>query len=126
MSKGSFYDKADKNIQRWARTIGAIITIVGAILGLCTWISSQFQGVISSQINQLRTEIQDADKQTNIQITRLELLTLINTQPENVAEIEKVAKHYFQELGADWYMTKIFSDWCKEYGGDPTIIIGVK
>lgn len=126
MAKSSLYDKADKKLHRISGTIGAIIAIVGALTGALGWIQAQFTNAVSAQINELKEEMQASDKKTEMQITRLELMTLIDTQPENVTEIEKVAKHYFIDLGADWYMTGIFSRWCSEYGGDATIIIGVK
>lgn len=122
--KQSLYDKADKKLQRLAATIGAIIAVVGALTGALGWVQTQFTNAVSSQINDLKNEMQESDRRTEIQITRLELMTLIDTQPENIAEIEKVAKHYFRDLEANWYMTSIYSKWCQEYGGDPTIIIG--
>ena len=118
------YDKADKKLQRISGTIGAIIAILGALAGALGWVQTQFTNAVSSQMNDLKNEMQESDKRTEIQITRLELMTLIDTQPENTAEIEKVAKHYFRDLEANWYMTSIYSKWCQEYGGDPTIIIG--
>lgn len=120
------YDKADKKLQRLATTIGAIVAVVGALTGALGWVQTQFTNAVSSQMNDLKNEMQESDKRTEIQITRLELMTLIDTQPENIAEIEKVAKHYFRDLGANWYMTSIYSKWCQKYGGDPTIIIGEK
>lgn len=122
--KKSLYDKADKKIQRVAGTIGAVVVIIGAITGALGWINGQLQNVIASQISDLKGTIQESDKQQNQQITRLELMELMNNQPTNVAEIEKVAKHYFQDLGGNWYMTGLYSKWCEEYGGDPSIAVG--
>lgn len=124
--KQSLYDKADKKLQRLAATIGAIIAVVGALTGALGWVQTQFTNAVSSQMNDLKNEMQESDKRTETQITRLELMTLIDTQPENIAEIEKVAKHYFRDLEANWYMTSIYSKWCQEHGGDPTIVIGEK
>ena len=150
-AKASLYEKADKRIRKWAGTIGAIATILTALAGVCAWASSQFAKAVSDQISSFQQEVRDADKKTETQITRLELdqissfqqevrdadkktetqitrlelMTLIDTQPTNAAEIEKVAKHYFKDLGADWYMTSIYSNWAREYGGDISIVIGV-
>lgn len=124
-AKASLYEKADKRLRKWAGTIGAIATILTALAGVCAWASSQFAKAVSDQIGSFQQEVRDADKKTEVQITRLELMTLIDTQPTNAAEIEKVAKHYFKDLGADWYMTSIYSDWAREYGGDISIVIGV-
>lgn len=123
--KESLYDKADKRLHKWAATIGAVVAIVGALTGALGWVQTQFTNAVSVQMTELKEEMRESDRKTEIQITRLELITLIETQPENTVEIEKVAKHYFRDLKADWYLTGIFSKWCREYGGDATIIIGV-
>lgn len=123
--KESLYDKADKRLHKWSATIGAIVAIVGALTGALSWVQAQFANAVSAQIDGLKAEMQESDRRTEIQITRLELMTLIDTQPENTAEIEKVARHYFIDLKADWYLTGIFSKWCREHGGDATIVIGV-
>ena len=125
MAKESAYDKADKKLQRASKTIGAIVALIAAATGICTWVSNQFQSIVSAQIADLSAEMQESDRKTEVQITRLELMTLIDTQPGNVAEIEKVARHYFYDLGADWYLTSVYSSWAKEYGGDIDIILGV-
>ena len=120
----SLYDKADKRIQKWSKTIGALIVIVGAIASVSTWVSNQFQNVIATQVAEIKTEIQNLDKRTEKQITRLELANLIHNQPHNKAEIEKVAKYYFVKLDGDWYMTGLYSKWAKEYSGDVSFIAG--
>lgn len=120
----ALYNKTDAKIQRLSRTVGAIIVLSGAATGIATWFSSQIQNTVATQIADLKTEVQTANKKTELQITRLELLSLIHNQPTNVAEIEKIAKHYFQELGGNWYATGLYSKWCQEYGGDPSIAVG--
>lgn len=122
---GALYDKTDKKLQKIAKTIGAILVITGALSGVLGWVQGQFAEAISSQISELKEEMQESDRRTEVQITRLELMTLIDTQPENTAEIEKVARHYFHHLKADWYLSGVYSTWAKEYGGDVNIIIGV-
>ena len=124
--KSSLYDKADGKIKRIAATIGAITVIWGAFSGLLSWSSMQIQQAISDQIADIRGEVQEFFLKTETQTTRLELLSLMQNQPTNVAGIEKIANHYFHDLGGDWYVTDIYSQWCKEYGGDPSITIGVK
>lgn len=118
------YIKADKKIQRISKTIGALVVIIGAIASVSTWISSQFQNAVATQIADLRSEIQFLDKRTDQQITRLELANLIHNQPNNKAEIEKVARYYFVKLDGDWYMTGLYSTWAKDYDGDVSFIIG--
>lgn len=124
MAKSSLYDKADNKLRKISGTIGAVLVIIGAITGCVSWLNTQLKDAISTQVNALQKEMQEADERTEIQITRLELMTLIDIQPENVAEIEKVAKHYFRDLEANWYLSGVYSSWAKEYGGDVNIAIG--
>ena len=124
VEKISLYDETDKKIQRISKTIGALVVIIGAIASVSTWISNQFQNAVATQIADLRSEIQSLDKRTDQQITRLELANLIHNQPNNKAEIEKVARYYFVKLDGDWYMTGLYSTWAKDYDGDVSFIIG--
>lgn len=119
----SLYDKTDKKIQKWSKTVGALIVLIGAVASVSTWVSNQFQNAIAAQIAGLRAEVQALDKRTDQQITRLELANLIHNQPHNKAEIEKVARYYFIKLDGDWYMTGLYSTWAKEYDGDVSFII---
>lgn len=124
--KKSLYDKTDKKLQRISRTIGAIVIILSAATGLCTWVSSQFQSVVSDQISDLTAEIKESDEKQNKAITRLELMNLIQTDPTNKAAIEKMARYYFIILDGDLYVTEKYSQWAEEYGGDISIIVGEK
>ena len=123
--KESLYDKADKRLHKWAATIGAIIAIVGALTGALSWLQSQFANAVSSQISDFQQETRDADMRHEQSVTRLELMMLMEHDPENVVAIEQMAKHYFDELKGDKYMTGKYSAWAKRYGGDMTIVIGV-
>lgn len=120
----SLYDKTDKKIQKWSRTVGALIVLIGAVTSVSTWVSNQFQNAVATQIAELREEVQTLNTRTDKQITRLELANLIHNQPNNNAEIEKVARYYFVKLDGDWYMTGLYSTWAKEYDGDVSFIIG--
>lgn len=124
--KKSLYDKTDKRLQRLSGTIGAIVVIIGAASGLFGWIQSQFINAISTQINDFRQEVKSSDAAQNQAITRLELMNLIKNDPTNVVAIEKIGRYYFVELDGDQYMTAMFSNWAKEYGGDASIVIGGK
>lgn len=125
MPKKSFYDIFDKRLQRIAATISAILVIGGALIGTGGWIKDQVTGTISSQINDFRQEVKASDNTQNQAITRLELLSLMQSDPTNVVAIEKLARYYFGELNGDQYMTGKYSDWAREYGGDTSIVIGV-
>ena len=123
-SLGKKYDKADRKLQRIAGTIGAIIAIAGAFTGLCSWVNTQFTNAISSQISGFQEEVRASDKADKQATTRIELMVLMNHDPENVVAIERMAKYYFQELDGDLYMTQQYSEWAKQYGGDTTILVG--
>lgn len=125
-SLGKKYDKADKKLQRIASTIGAIIAISGAVTGLLSWVNNQFTTAVSAQISGFQEEVRTADKTDKQAITRIELLVLMNHDPENVVAIERMAKYYFQNLDGDLYMTQKYSEWARQYGGDTTIVIGGK
>lgn len=125
-SLGKKYDKADKKLRRIAGTIGAIAAIAGAFTGLCSWVNTQFTNAISSQISSFQEEVRTADKADKQATTRIELMVLMNHDPDNVVAIERMAKYYFQELDGDLYMTQQVSDWCNEHNRDCTAIIGGK
>lgn len=58
--------------------------------------------------------ISQAVSEVKMDTTRLQLLFLIDHKPENESEILTLAKHYFTELGGDWYVTDIFNEYCME------------
>lgn len=123
--KESLYDKADKRLRKWAATIGAIVAIMGALSGALGWLQSQFANAVSSQISDFQQETRDADLRHEQAVTRVELMMLMEHDPENVVAIEQMAKHYFGELKGDKYMTSKYSAWAKQYDGDMAIVIGV-
>ena len=126
MAKRSLYDRFDKRAQRIAGTISAVLVIGGAVFGLGAWLNDQVTNAISVQINDLKSSMQESDKQQNQAITRLELMNLIQTDSDNVVAIEKMAKYYFQELDGDLYMTQKVSDWCTSQNRDCSVLIGGK
>lgn len=126
MVKKSLYDKTDKKLQRIASTIGAIVVIIGAFTGICSWVNQQFAKAVSSQISAFQEEVRAADKVDKQTATRIELMVLMNHDPTNIVAIERMARYYFQDLDGDQYMTKMYSDWAREYGGDTSIVIGGK
>ncbi len=126
MAKKSLYDKTDGKIQKWAKTISAVIVILGAVTGVCSWVSHQFATAVTSQISGFQQEMEQANTKHEQTITRVELIALIEHDPDNTAAIEKIAKYYFRDLNGDSYMLQKYSDWAREYGGDINIIIGVQ
>lgn len=126
MAKRSLYDKTDGKIQRWSKTISAVLIIVGAIAGVCSWVSNQFANAVSSQISSFQKEMEQANTKHEQTITRVELITLIEHDSSNTAAIEKIAKYYFRDLNGDSYMLQKYSEWARQHDGDISIIIGVQ
>lgn len=119
-------DKTNRRLSKIVTLVSSVTVLVGATTGVFSWVSGQFTNAISSQIDEFRQEVKKSDQGQNQAITRLELMNLIQNDPTNVLAIEKMAKYYFSELGGNQYMTKMFSDWAREYGGDPSIVVGEK
>ena len=54
-------------------------------------------------------------KETRKDTVRIQLLMMIEHQPENVDTILNIAELYFIDLKGDWYMTNVFTKWAKEH-----------
>lgn len=139
-----YWDSANIWLKRLITFGASVATIFGVFAGILGWgidqldgfidtklddISSQLESVeqgVTTQVDILREESQEADRQSKLSGTRLELNMLIAHNPTNVIEIEKVARYYFLELGGDWYMSQIYSDWAKTYGGDVTFVTDLR
>ena len=104
--------------------ISAILVIGGAVIGVGNWMTQQVSNVVAAQISDFREEVKESDASQNQAITRLELMNLIQNDPENIVAIEKMGRYYFGKLDGDQYMTAMFSKWAKTYGGDPNIVLG--
>ena len=61
-------------------------------------------------------EIKDGQRNTDIRITRMELLNLIKDDPDNVDAVLQVAEYYFIELDGNAYAHAIFEKWGIEHG----------
>lgn len=123
MAKKTFYDKADKKLQRISGTIGAIIAIVGALSATFSWIQGQFTNAISSQINEFRQEVKTSNDSQDLAIMRLELMNLIENTPDNTVEIEMLGKKYFNPpYSGDSYMSVVYSQWANARGLDTSFI----
>ena len=57
--------------------------------------------------------IKEILKKLEKDVLRTQLLMLILLQPDEETEILKIAQHYFVKLKGNWYMTSMFSKWCK-------------
>lgn len=120
------FDKFGISIKKISSIITALMVIIGAVTGMMSWVSAKFANAVAEQISDFREEVKKSDEEQNRAITRLELMNLIQNDPTNTAAIEKMARYYFHVLDGDLYATQKYSDWCREYNGDPSIIIGVE
>lgn len=124
--KSSFYTKIDTKIKRISGTIAALTVVIGAVAGACSWVSNQFAEAVSSQISDFQDEVRDADKELQQSVTRVEILGLIEHDPENTVAIEKLARYYFSELKGDKWMSERYSRYARQHGLDETFVTGDK
>lgn len=115
--------RVPQKIKDFAGLISAVLVISGALVGAGHWIVKEVSASTNERIDALESKIDSNQDENKRAVTRLELLTLIDTTPENTAEIERVARYYFQTLKGDWYLTSLYSTWCREYGGDASIVV---
>ena len=64
-------------------------------------------------------DIKGSLKKLEKDVLRTQLLLLLLLQPDEDTEILKIAEHYFVKLKGNWYMTSMFSKWCKGRGLKP-------
>lgn len=122
------------NTDRWIKrvmgligTFGAIAGIVAGVMGffvgqLDSYLDQKLEG-ISTQIEDLRAESAEGDRVLTVSNTRVELMVLMNTDPTNVVAIERMARYYFVTLNGDQYMSGLYSDWARQYGGDTSFVL---
>lgn len=93
-------------------------TIVVAIIGsgvLSVLISGIFDLIKQKRAEKKATASIDHRLDKNEKdIVRLQLLVLISLFPDDESEIMEVARHYFSDLGGNWYMTTIFNKWLEK------------
>ena len=115
-----------RSLPNWLKRASQIIAAAAAIGSALTtgfsWVEQQITSNTNQRIDQLQMELQQVEAEYSQSLKRLELMTLIAHSPDNVAEIERVAYYYFVSLNGDWYMTKIYSEWAKQYGGDTSFL----
>lgn len=121
--KENQFGKISENLKKISAAISAIGVIIGAFVGVGGWIVNQVNAESNEQIQALEARLDEAHKESQLGITRLELQGLINDTPENRTEIEKLARYYFLELDGDTYMTSMYSKWATEYGGNIEFVL---
>lgn len=95
----------------------------GAAIGLGNWVVESVNAKADSRIATLQKELDESNKRQELSTTRLELLSLMSHNPENVVEIEMLARHYFLELKGDFYMTEKYSGYARKYGADTSFVV---
>ena len=129
----TFWNNLDKKVHTWATRLAAVATIVGVLTASGTWLIHQVDNSlamrledhtasIQQEITALKQQQEESNKQTELQLTRLELMTLMETDPDNIIEIEKIAKKYFQDLKGNAYLSSEYGRWCRKYNADCEVI----
>lgn len=127
------WDNLDTKVQKLAKLLTSVAAIIGVLTAGTAWFLGQIDSAISNKIEdqtatlqqevkQIASDREATAKQTELQLTRLELLMLMETDPDNAIEIEKVARRYFIDLGGNTYMSSEFSRWCKLHNADCEIV----
>lgn len=115
--------KWPQKIKDLSTLISAIIVIGGALIGGGKWLLSEINASTNSRVDALESKIDENNARDELATTRLELMVLMQHDPDNTIEIEKLAKHYFGDLKGNSYLTSIFSKWCHEHGANCEIVI---
>ena len=104
--------------------ISAVIAIGAALLGAGQWIVHEVTASTNNRVDILEQKIDDNQQTNELATTRLELMMLLDHDPDNVIEIEKLARRYFNPpLNGNTYMTSVISEWCLEHNIDCGTII---
>ena len=112
-------DSLNAKTQRIVTTITSAGIIIGAFFGCSNYIVSQLDRHIQEQMSDVKEDVADI----KLSSTRNELLLMIEHNPNNVIEIERLAKVYFVDMKGDFYMTGLYSDWAKKHGGDTSFVV---
>lgn len=105
-----------QKIKDIAALISAVIVIGGALIGGGKWLLTEINASTNTRVDALEKKIDDNYSKDELATTRLELMVLMEHDPENVIEIEKLARHYFLDLKGNSYLTSVFSKWCRGHG----------
>lgn len=119
---GEISKKILVHLQGAAGFIGALGIIMGALIGAGNWIVAEVNASTNARIDSLASELSESNLESQQAITRLELLTLMEYDPDNIVEIEKLAKKYFRELSGDAWMSGRYSRYAREHGLDTSFV----
>lgn len=106
-----------------AALLSAIIAIGAALAAGGKWLITEINSSTNARVDTLEEKIDDNYTKDELATTRLELMVLMEHDPDNVIEIEKLARHYFSDLKGNSYLTSVFSRWCREHGANCEIVL---
>lgn len=112
-----------QKVKDFSALISATIVIGGALVAGAKWLVSEINASTNARVDTLESKIDDNYTKNELATTRLELMVLMEHDPENTIEIEKLARHYFSDLKGNSYLTSVFSRWCREYDADCEIVL---
>ena len=91
----------------------------GGVLGFIQFLIKRKDDKEQRAENKQDDDIKGTLKKLEKDGLRTQLLLLLLLQPDEETEILKIAQHYFVKLKGNWYMTSMFSKWCKTRGLRP-------
>lgn len=117
------WDNLSDRTQKIAKLVSAIVVIGGFVIGCCNWGIARINDVIDDHMSNIETQVQKNTKEVHdlkieseLKLSRMELMNLIADYPENVDDILKAAEHYFIDLEGNYVADKAFEDWAEKHG----------
>ena len=91
-----------------------LVAILGSnvILEIVRWLIGRDKKgkSLNERFNKIEKKLEKNERDS----VRTQLLFLISDYPDRLDEIMEVARHYFEDLSGNWFMTKIFKGWLEE------------
>lgn len=103
----SFWEALPVKVQKVASFITALGVIFGCVFSALGYAKSLVNDAVCAKADEIETQLHSISMDT----TRLQLLSLMHTDPDNVNSILVVAHKYFVDMKGDWYMTERFKEW---------------
>lgn len=101
----------------------SVVAVVGALIAGFVYVTTQVNAVIDERVDKMEAGLKSQLDEQKLSLTRLELMTLIQSDPTNKVEIERLARDYFINLNGNSYVSSVYTKWCEEYGGDIAIAV---
>lgn len=119
-SDGVFFDAFNLTCYNHIMDYGIILTTILGSAGLFSLIQFLItrHDKKNDDIKQIKneiTKIKSTQEQTILRVTRMELLSLMDKQPNNIDAILQVAEYYFIELSGNAYAHSLFEKWALEH-----------